>query len=267
MKPRMTSCSPSMNRTWPGMSLRVVNMKVKYHSGLMPERRRGEGIGLFADLPGQEDADDADEDQDERPAQGVLVDEIGEEGDLLELLVLDLDRDAHAQRLDEEDVDDDEDEGGQRAEGRRGTRRSGRASPGRSPGPPRMIVLSQPPDEGQRAGDVRPDPGGEVGQLVPGQEVAAEAEGHEQDEEEEARHPGQLAGLAVGLQEEGREHVDEEDADQDVGRPAVDRADEPAELDRLMMNWTLSWAASIDGRVVEEEHDPRGDLEAGQEEG
>ena len=134
-------------------------------------------------------------------------------------------------------------------------------------GPPRMTVFSHLPMKGRRAGDVRSDPGGEIRQLVPGQEIAAEAEGQEEDEEEEARDPGQLPGLAVGLQEEGREHVDEEDADEDVGRPAVDGADEPAELD-LAHDELDALVGGVDrGRVIEQEHDPRGDLDAGQEEG
>ena len=63
--------------------------------------------------------------------------------------------------------------------------------------------LQPAPDERKGSGDVRPDPGGGVGQLVPGQEVAAEAEGQEKDKEEKPGNPGQLPGLAVGLQEEG----------------------------------------------------------------
>ena len=53
MKARMASFSPSKKRTWPGMSFSVVNMKVKYHSGLMPSGVAAKGSAFFPTSQGR----------------------------------------------------------------------------------------------------------------------------------------------------------------------------------------------------------------------
>ncbi len=162
--------------------------------GLDPEGCRGERVGLLPDLPGQEDAQDPDQDEDQRPAEDVLINEIGEEGDLLDRLVLEAERRAHAQELDEQDVEPDEDGGRQGKDGRVEPDEAGQG--GLADGRPAQDErLERLPDKGQASGDVGPDPGREKGQFVPGQEIAAEAESQEEDKEEEPRDPGQLARL------------------------------------------------------------------------
>jgi hypothetical protein len=73
MRARMASFSPSMKMTWDGRSLSDA------------QGCGGERVGLFPDFPRQKDAEDADQDEDERPSQSVLVEEIGEEGYFLDL--------------------------------------------------------------------------------------------------------------------------------------------------------------------------------------
>ena len=85
-------------------------------------------------------------------------------------------------------------------------------------------------DDRRRAGDIGPHLGGEVGDLIPGQQIAAEAEAQHQTEQRDAAQPGQLARPAVRVQEHDAEHMDEGDEDDEVRRPAMDGADEPAEL-------------------------------------
>jgi hypothetical protein len=60
--------------------------------------------------------------------------------------------------------------------------------------------------------------------------------------------------------------VNEEDADQDVGRPTVDRADEPAELDPTHDELDALVGSVDGGDVIEKEKDARGDLDADEEE-
>ena len=73
--------------------------------------------------------------------------------------------------------------------------------------------------------------GGEECQLVPGQQVAAEAQEHGHKEQDQAAPPGNLTGAAVGLHQGGREHVNHDGQDHQVGCPGMGGADQPAEVD------------------------------------
>ena len=160
--------------------------------GLDAERGGGERVGLLPDLPGQEDAEDADQDEDERPAQGVLEDKIGEERYLLDRLALRpigllmpriWTRRTWIPMMKKA------------ARGRMATwSQKNRVSVAwetlRAAQDQRLEAL---PDKGKDPGNIRPDAGGKVRQLIPGQQIAAEAEGQEDNEQEESRDPGQLA--------------------------------------------------------------------------
>ena len=68
-------------------------------------------------------------------------------------------------------------------------------------------------------GHLGADRGGEEGQLVPRQQVPAKAESHNQKQEEHARDPCQLPGLAVGLEKQHAEHVRKGGENHQIGRP------------------------------------------------
>src|ERR1035438_6169330 len=54
-------------------------------------------------------------------------------------------------------------------------------------------------DEGRGAGHIRPHLGGEVGDLIPGQQVTAEAEAQHEAEQRDATEPGKLPRAVVGV--------------------------------------------------------------------
>ena len=85
-------------------------------------------------------------------------------------------------------------------------------------------------DDGNLSGHLRAHRGGEEGQLVPGQQIAAEAESHDQKEQQHAGDPCQLAGLAVGLEKQDAEHVGKGGEDHQIGGPGVDGTNQPAKL-------------------------------------
>ena len=62
-------------------------------------------------------------------------------------------------------------------------------------------------DDGNLPGHLRADRGGEEGQFVPGQQVAAKAESHRQKKRQHAADPCQLPRPAIGLQKQHAERV------------------------------------------------------------
>src|ERR1035441_3022374 len=56
LQPRMPSTSPSTNQTLDGMSLRVWNMKRKYHSGLIPAGAETKGSAFVLRFHGKKAA-------------------------------------------------------------------------------------------------------------------------------------------------------------------------------------------------------------------
>ncbi len=85
-------------------------------------------------------------------------------------------------------------------------------------------------DQGHGRHDLRAHPRREVRELVPRQQVTGEAEAHGEPQQHDARDPCDLARRPVGLQKQHAEEVQEGREDHQVGRPVVDRANEPAEL-------------------------------------
>jgi hypothetical protein len=102
--------------------------------------------------------------------------------------------------------------------------------------------------EGHRAGDASADFGGKERQLVPRQQIPAEAEPEHQEEQQNAAHPGQLARFAIRLQQEHAEEMRERQRDEEIRRPAVDVRTSQPNSTRVTMNWTLSYASAALGR-------------------
>ncbi len=84
---------------------------------------------------------------------------------------------------------------------------------------------------GDRAGDRRPHPRGEKGELIPRQQVAAESEGEENPQQGNAGEPSQFSRPPIRAHDVRRQEVQQEYADQQVRAPGVNRAEEPAEID------------------------------------
>jgi hypothetical protein len=203
------------------------------------------------------------------PPHDVAHHVVGEERHLPELLarleaLLDADRHAHALLLHEQQV---------QAEQRGHDEGQNRHMQAVEPGQGRaghLVAAAQEPhheaaDDGHGARNPRPDLGGEERQLVPRQEIAAEAEREHQEQQQHAAQPRQLARLPVGLQEERAEHVHEGQQNEQVRRPAVDVPDEPPEL-HLRHDELDALVGLVGARpVVQQEHDAGRDLHADQE--
>ena len=84
-------------------------------------------------------------------------------------------------------------------------------------------------DDRRHPRHVRADARGEERQLVPREQVAAEAEGERDEEHQHAGQPRELARTPVRVQEHHAEKVREGRGDHQVGRPRVNRPHEPAE--------------------------------------
>ncbi len=115
--------------------------------------------------------------------------------------------------------------------------------------------------QGHRRHDLRPDSRGEVGQLVPGQEVPRETEPHREPEQEDARQPGDLARSTVGLQQQYAEQMKERREYHQVRRPMVYRADQPAEVDLRHQELNRLVRVLSARPVVEEKQNASNDLD------
>ena len=82
-----------------------------------------------------------------------------------------------------------------------------------------------------------------------------------------AAEPRHLARTPVGFHHKRREHVQRHHPDEDVRRPAVDRAHEPAEGDLPRDALDALVGGRGPGLVVEEEQQARPELDQEQEEG
>ena len=131
--------------------------------------------------------------------------------------------------------------------------------------PPRANEQQVLAHHGHLAGDGRAHAGGEERQLVPGQQVAAEAEGEEDHQQSDAGQPGELARPPVGPHDVGRQDVQEQDADQQVGAPGVDGAEEPAEIDFRHDGADAFEGLVGRGLVIQGEEDARDHLDDEQE--
>ena len=81
----------------------------------------------------------------------------------------------------------------------------------------------------------------------------------------DAAHPGHLARLPVRLEEEDAEEVRERRRDEEVGRPAVDVADQPAELHLRDDELDALVGFRRARAVVEQQQDAGGHLDGEQE--
>ena len=70
-----------------------------------------------------------------------------------------------------------------------------------------------------------------AGQRIPWQKIPGEPESQHKEKQEHSAHPGQFPRFAVRLHKKHAEHVDKNDEDHQVGRPAMDGSDQPSELD------------------------------------
>src|ERR1051326_1780207 len=227
--------------------------------------RGRERVGLLAQLPREERGERGQSTDGENPADRVAHEEVGEEFHLPNLLAFVLEGHAHAVHLHEQDVEADE------RRGRRGQHGDVEAEEARQGRARHLVAAAQEAehrvsDDWYHSCDLRADFGGEEGELVPGQEVAAEAEADADEEESDARHPGHLAWASVGAHEIDAEHGNEQSRDHEVGRPTVYGAYEPAELhvrhDELYALERVLGARS----VVEQQEDARADLHREEEE-
>ena len=119
--------------------------------------------------------------------------------------------------------------------------------------------------EGRGAGDIRAHLGGEVGDLIPGQQVTAEAKAQHEAEQRDATEPGKLARAPVGVREHHAEHVHEGEEDQQVGTPTVDGADKPTELHAGHDEADAVESLGDGGAVVEQQQQPGEHLDAEEE--
>src|SRR5262249_47501597 len=119
-------------------------------------------------------------------------------------------------------------------------------------------------DHRNGAGDAGADFRREERELVPRQEIPAEAESEHQEQQQHPAHPGELSRLAVRLQEKDAEEMRERERDQQVRGPAVDVANQPAELH--LRDDELDALVRFGGarQIVEQEQDAGEDLDAEQ---
>ncbi len=184
-------------------------MKRKYHSGLMPAGAETNGSALTPRFHGKSAARAPSAPMATYQAIISRSMKLGKNfisrraAGIGGPLRFDLGRNTHALPLHQEQVNGDEhgDDAGQNSDmeseeaGQRGARDFFAAAQKDHHG------LA---DDGNLSGDLRSDLGGEEGQRVPGQQVAAEAESHDQKEQQHARDPGELSGLAIRLEKNAR---------------------------------------------------------------
>ena len=120
-------------------------------------------------------------------------------------------------------------------------------------------------NHGHDAHNRGPNAGGKKRQFVPRQQISAEAEGHEQPQQQHAGQPGHLPRPPVRAHQIRRQQVQEQDADQQIRAPGMGRANQPSEVD-FRHNRLHALERLIRRRlVVEGEQDPRHDLNHEQE--
>lgn len=83
--------------------------------------------------------------------------------------------------------------------------------------------------EGDGAGDLGADLGGPVAFLVPGQQIAGEAKGQHQKEQQHAGQPVDLRAAACSRKEIGAQHVQRYQYDHGAGAVVVDPPHQPAQ--------------------------------------
>ena len=89
-------------------------------------------------------------------------------------------------------------------------------------------------NKGNTAGDGSANPQTPVGILIEAQNLTGEGHAERHQEQENANHPGELAGKLVGAEQEHLAQVDEHHGDHEVGAPAVYGAEEPSQGDTVV---------------------------------
>ena len=98
-------------------------------------------------------------------------------------------------------------------------------------GPPSMQLHAGGTNDGHATRDGSADAETPVGVLIEAQDLAGEGHAESHQQKKDADDPGEFAGKFVGAKKEDLHHVDEHDGDHEVGAPAVEGANEPAEGD------------------------------------
>ena len=123
-------------------------------------------------------------------------------------------------------------------------------------------------EERRVAGHVGADRDGPVGDLVPRQQVAREAQEERQEEQHHAHHPVELAGRLVGAVVEDPHHVQEDEEHHQVGRPAVDVAGQQPErhlrLDLQDVRVRLGGGRGVEEHQVDAGHGEHEEEEEGE---
>ena len=113
-------------------------------------------------------------------------------------------------------------------------------------------------DEGNTAHDGCADAEAPVGVLIEAHDLAGEGHAEREQKQADADDPGEFAGKFVGAEEEDLHHVDEHDGDHEVGTPAVQRAQIPAERDVVVQN-AEAGPGFVGRRAVDEREQDAGD--------
>ena len=166
--------------------------------------------------------------------------------------------------LHQEDVQPDQPEGDDRQDGHVEGVEADEGVAGHIHAPPEKS-LDEPPDEGKGAGPARRHPDRGKGALVPEQQIAAQTEEDRDAQEDESGQPDEFPGLAVGLQEQRAEEVDEQKDDGQLRPPVVAGAEEPAHV-QFGDDLDDALVGEIDmGDVVQGHQHPRHELDDEQE--
>ena len=248
---RTPSVSPGMPAILAGRYFSAWNIQRKYHSGRMPAGAGANGIGLDAELPREEGRERGEQRRRRRASRPCRAGGSRERSGIVLRASPSRSiarRHAHALPLDEEQVEAEE-----RRRDRRQDRdvepveaREGRA---RHVGAAAQDAREQVTDDRDLRRHVGADLRREVGERVPGQQVAGEAESERQEEQQGARDPGQLARRAVRLQEEDGDGMWTNTTPTKRLAPQewIERMSQPKGTS-VMMNWTLSKASAELGR-------------------
>ena len=124
----------------------------------------------------------------------------------------------------------------------------------------------EPADHGDRPDDLRAHARREVRELVPREEIPREPERERQAQQQETRDPRQLPRGSVRPHEEHAEQVHEDGEDEEIGRPRVNRANQPAELDLRHEELHRLERALRARSIVDEQQRPGGELHHKEEE-
>ena len=126
--------------------------------------------------------------------------------------------------------------------------------------------LDESPDKRKGAGSARRHPDGGKGALIPEEQIAAQSEEDRDAQQDESGDPDKFPGLAVGLQQQRAEEVDEQKDDGQLRPPVMERAEEPPHV-QFGDDLDDALVGEIDmGDIVQGHQHPRQKLEDEQKE-